>query len=341
MKRKSMSIRDVARKANVSIASVSRVLNNQQDGVSEPIRKKVLDACRELDYRPNPGIQDLVRRGRNGHTRNLAFVVVGQEAFGRHVYASSLDGLAQGSSEGNFSLSLAHMSGDEQNPYDLPPILRDRRVDGFLLTGRINEKTMLTLKELGLPYVILGVYSPKISGDAVRVQLDVNVTVHKLVEEFLKAGKRKIAYLLSDPKLYYAQEFFIAFKRALVEHRLDADDRHVYRVKPACGAAIEALRPVFASPDLPFDGIVSEDSMHAQEIAYLVGVRSGAFGKHDPLIATHRASDEYQLPIPAIYFDGPFYDEAYQGVNLLIDMVSGKVEALGRKLEISTNVYKL
>jgi LacI family transcriptional regulator len=341
MKNMPANIRDVAKKAGVSVASVSRTLNNQNGEVSESIRTRVLEACRELGYQLNPGIQDLVRKGRNGHTRGLAFVVVGQEGFSRHVYAASLDGLAQGSAEGNYTLSLAHMSGDEQTPYELPPILRDKRVDGLLLTGRLNEKIVAVVKELGLPFVILGVYSPRTSGDSVRVQLDVNATVHKIVQEFRKAEKRKIAYLLSDPAIYYAQEFFHAYQKALAENGLAADERVVYRAQPHAGAAIEILREIFARPELPFDGIVCEDSVHAQEIAFLSGMRSGAFGKNELLIATLRASEEYRLPIPAIYFEGPFHAEAYQGVGLLIDLVTGKKTPQGQKLEIATGVYML
>jgi DNA-binding LacI/PurR family transcriptional regulator len=76
---KPAGIRDVPKRAGVSVASVSRTLNNKHSEVSEALRKRVLDACWELACRPNPGIQDLVRRGRNGHTGSLAFVVVGQK----------------------------------------------------------------------------------------------------------------------------------------------------------------------------------------------------------------------------------------------------------------------
>lgn len=339
MKLQRANIRDVARKAGVSIASVSRTLNNKHAEVSESIRERVLEACQELAYQPNPAIQDLVRRGRNGHTRSLAFVVVGQEGFTHQVYAASLDGLSKGSEEGNYTLSLAHMRGDEKTIYELPPTLRDRRVDAILLTGKLNEEAVAVIKELDLPYVILGMYSPKATGDSVRVQLDVNATLFNIVAEFRRAGKRRIAYLLSDPDIYYAQEFFHAYTRALSEHGLAFDEHRVYRARPHPGAAIEVLETVFAKPKLPFDGIVSEDSLHAQEIAYLAGVRTGAFGTNEPLIATHRSSAEYRLPVPAIYFDGPSYDQAYQGVSLLIDLVEGKKEPRGQKLEIATRVY--
>lgn len=341
MKNMTANIRDVAKKAGVSVASVSRTLNNRNGEVSESIRTRVLEACRELGYQLNPGIQDLVRKGRNGHTRNLAFVVVGKQGFVRHVYAASLDGLAQGSSEGNYSLSLVHMRGDEKGIYELSPILRDKRVDGLLITGDLNEKSLAVVKELGLPYVILGVYSPKISGDSARVQLDVNATVFKIVEEFRRAGKQKIAYLHSVPGNYYAEEFFNAYRNALSEHGLVYGEHNVFRVRPQYGSAIEALRAIFAKPELPFDGILSEVYGHAQEIAYLAGVRSGTFGTTSPLIATHLTSDEDRLPIPAIYFEGPSYVQAYQGVGLLIDLVSGKRERRGQKLEIATGVYRL
>jgi LacI family transcriptional regulator len=49
----STTIRDVAKKAGVSVATVSRVLNNSST-VSEHTRQKVLHVCNELDYHPHP-----------------------------------------------------------------------------------------------------------------------------------------------------------------------------------------------------------------------------------------------------------------------------------------------
>lgn len=70
-----ISMDDVAVKAGVSKATVSRVLNGKNP-VSPKARKKVLTACKSLNYRMNANIQDLILKSRNGFTRNLAFVMV-------------------------------------------------------------------------------------------------------------------------------------------------------------------------------------------------------------------------------------------------------------------------
>ena len=68
MKQKTVSSRDVAAMAGVSIMTVSRALNNKE-GVSEKIKQKVLASCDELGYQINSSIQDLVRKDHHHGTR--------------------------------------------------------------------------------------------------------------------------------------------------------------------------------------------------------------------------------------------------------------------------------
>ena len=64
MESRRVSIKDVARRANVSTATVSRVVNNK-DGVTQQISEKVQEAIKELGYSPNTAARSLVRRRTN------------------------------------------------------------------------------------------------------------------------------------------------------------------------------------------------------------------------------------------------------------------------------------
>lgn len=340
MKNKQPNIRDVARKAGVSAMAVSRILN-QKSGVSEEMRKKVHEACSELGYQLNPSIQDMVRKGLNGHTRNLAFVIASRDLFSHPVYAAAVEGVVQGSFESSYNLSFSHISGSEKNIYDLPPLLRDKRIDGLLITGNLDEKIISLIKKLRLPYIILGVYDWKTSGSSTRIQLDIDSTALRLVAEMKKSGKRRIAYAFSNPDNFYSSEFHEAYKRALKEFSLKFDEKNVYRIQQCSLAALDVFKDVLMKKSLPFDSIICEDFRHAQEISYLLGVRSGVFGKNDIMLATSRTSEFQRLPVPAVYFDSSAFQEAFNGIRLLIDMISGKRIEENAKIELSTKVYTL
>ncbi len=138
--RSSITIRDVARACGVSTATVSKALNRKED-VAQTTRERVLDVCERLGYQLNSSIQDLARRGRNGLTRNIALVMVGKP-FADPAYARAIDGVSQAADEHGLHLILERLRGDETRLIDLPPVLRDGRVDGMLVTGNLIMTTI-------------------------------------------------------------------------------------------------------------------------------------------------------------------------------------------------------
>lgn len=61
----SITIKDIAKKANVSITTVSRVLNQKTEGISKSTRKRVLEIIEELGYRPNSIARSMITKQTN------------------------------------------------------------------------------------------------------------------------------------------------------------------------------------------------------------------------------------------------------------------------------------
>jgi DNA-binding LacI/PurR family transcriptional regulator len=335
MRKKSASIRDVAARAGVSIMTVSRVLNKKAE-VSEKVRQSVIAACDELGYQINPSIQDLVRKGRNGHTHNIAFVMVGRE-FADPAYSRALDGIAKGINDFHYNLSMASLNGDEKSVQNLPPVLRDGRIDGFIITGDLTEDMMGILKKLGKPHVILGTYSEKVSGDSVRIELNHKSAMMKLVDELKKAGKKKIAYFTENPQNSFEADLVEAFMKSMKENLLSLDEKIIYSGSVDFSGAFKLLKPIFLQKKIPFDSIICMNFRCAQEMANLILMRSG-FGKRpEILLATSRQYSYYKLLIPAIYCEVGLNDMAYRAVKCLVEMIT-KGESYPHKIEMTPQI---
>ena len=331
MKQKQTSIRDVAARAGVSIMTVSRALNNKAV-VSEKVKQKVFASCDELGYQINPNIQDLVRKSRNGHTRNIAFVMVGNE-FADPAYARSMDGIARAINECDYNLAMACLGGGEKSIQNLPPVLRDGRIDGFIVSGDLNERIIKILKKLEIPYVILGTYNEKVSGNSVRIELNLKPVMTGIISEFKKAGKRKIAYFTENPRNFFESELIESFIAAMHENKIVPEEWNMYYGAGAFGGAFELLRPVFLRKKLPFDAIVCMDFRCAQEIANLILVRSRLDRIAEVPVACIRHFPHYKLPVPAIYCDGGVDEMAYTGVKRLIEIIT-QGEQPAHKIEL-------
>ncbi|MEI6425406.1 MAG: LacI family DNA-binding transcriptional regulator, partial [Lentisphaerota bacterium] len=272
-----ISIRDVAKMAQVSTAAVSKALNNKPD-ISSGLRKRIFAVCEKLGYRLNPSIQDLVRKGRSGTTRNIAFILV-KHYFRDPAYSMTIDGIVMALRENSMHLLLDNLSGDEKTIYDLPPILRDGRIDGIVITGDLNVSIISLLKKLGVPYVILGSYGNDIAGSSVNVHEDMGRYVEKIVRGLKEAGKRRIAFFAEDPDNHYERICLDAFMSALSENGLNVNGELIYRGTGPLSGAIGTMGKVFRLPELPFDSIVSLDFRTAQEIGCLIMAHCGIGGK--------------------------------------------------------------
>ena len=276
-----------------------------------------------MAYRPNSSIQDLARQGRGGLTRNIAFVMV-KNPFADPAYACAIDGISQAAKTHGLHLFLEHLQGDETRLIDLPPVLRDGRVDGILITGNLTEAAIDLIQRLKIPYVILGAYPRRISSGAISVSFDFVQRIGDLVGALVHKGASRIAFFTENPDNFYEQQNIIAFHAALQENKLPVNEALIYKGTGVRSGATAVLLPVFKEEKLPFDAIVCPDYRTAQDISNLALARAGLGITPDLLIATGRPFDYYRLPVPAIYFEAAADVAAVEGVNALMNQLSGK-----------------
>jgi len=182
-RRSGVTIYQVANRAGVSIATVSRVLRGTAR-VSPDTHQRVLDAIAELRYTPSRLGRALAER------RHAANGIVFPELFGPY-YSEVLLGYEDAASElGRSVLILStHMgSADRETVLDLAS-----RVDGLVLFDQtVSEEMIGELVDRGLPVVLLG-RGPAKGADAVSA--DNTASAHALVEHLLEHGHQRIVVL--------------------------------------------------------------------------------------------------------------------------------------------------
>ena len=335
---KHVTIRDVAKAAGVSKSTVSKALNDKPD-ISPALRRKVFETCEALDYQVNYRIQDMVRERKNGFTRNIAFVLVGRE-LADPAYARFIDGIAKGADERNLHILLEKLSGTENAIYDLPPVLRDGRVDGIVITGDLNENIVSILNKLNKPYVVLGMFQDKITRNAVNILPDVKSGITQVVEELKKEGATRVAWFTETPENSTQRYHLECFKSALAENDLTFDSELVYKGDGLFSGAFNIMKPVFELKTLPFDSIICLDFRTALEITHLIWARYGIDGHSEITIAVSRPFDYYSLPVPAIYINACSDETAYQGIKALDDIFTKKESYTPKKIIVKPQITK-
>lgn len=145
------TIKDIARKVNVSVSTVSYALNGGPRSVPDEVRDRVLEAARELNYRPNRLARSMV----TGRSQTIGVVppVIGTNAFLSPYLHLAINGIANVADELHQDVLLFTRSGTTDNE-ELLSILVDGRVDGVIfIAPQMNRKTVELATSLHLPCV--------------------------------------------------------------------------------------------------------------------------------------------------------------------------------------------
>jgi len=205
-----VTISDLARRLDISKASVSYALNGRS-GVSAETRQRVLSLAEELGFHPNSAAVALSA----SRTRTIGIVIardpalISTEAF----YMRTLVGIEQYLNEVDSSL-LLRLTGEQGEDLDvLRRWSRQGRVDGFILFDEHNDDPRIPmLKELGVPCVVVSSNAPE---DGVgRLISSPEQTVTLLLDHLAELGHRDIAHV-SGPFTFVHEQLRV---RLLQEH---------------------------------------------------------------------------------------------------------------------------
>jgi LacI family transcriptional regulator, fructose operon transcriptional repressor len=209
------SIKDVAQKAGVSIATVSRVLGNQVN-VHEGTRKKVLKAIEQLNYRPN-----LIARSLRSQTSAKIGLVVSDirnpffTAIGRAVEDAAY--------ERGYSVLMCNTDENPEKEELYLNLMHDENVAGVIFSPTHQFATKLSTYKPTMPFVIID--RAVESKDMDMVLLDNVAAAYELTTHLIESGYTKIAGLFGDASAT-GQERSRGFHKALRDNRLTALAAH-------------------------------------------------------------------------------------------------------------------
>lgn len=200
------TIWDVARECNVSIATVSQVLNNGPRPVRPDTRERVISAAKRLNYHPNAMARGLVSR--RMHTIGVVSGVFSTVNIVGSPYASSvLKGILLGASTSGYGVLLFTQWWEDLQ-------YRDRRADGVVAIAPADHNRMINgLVSFNVPVVA-------ISGDCLSlgipsVDVDNAKGARLAAQHLVQLGHTRIAHIMGNQHLVATEQRRIAFVDAL------------------------------------------------------------------------------------------------------------------------------
>lgn len=191
------TIHDVAADAEVSISTVSLVMNDK-GGVSSATRRRVLRAAERLGYVPTLAARRLVLQ----RTGNIGFVVR-EDHFTRSepFYTRVFLGTEFEARLHSFYVLLTTIPTRYSSGDHIPRFLRERNVDGVLVAGKVDREFVHEAQELGVPVVLIDYEMDSCPA----VVIDNQSGARAAVEHLVARGHERIAFLgaeMDHPGLY-------------------------------------------------------------------------------------------------------------------------------------------
>lgn len=247
------TIQDVARKAGVSVATVSRVFN-QPEVVNTSTRERVLTAVKELSYHPNAAARSLVT-GKSGVV-GLIVPDITNPYFGY---------IARGCSDelNKKQITLALYNSDEEltREYYVRRLIQERQTDGLIVTSETASvsEAIQNLQERKIPTVYIERRPDAPCVDAVYLN---NPQAARLaVEHLLSLGHKKIAIITGLMNTLTGQERFQSFADALTSAGICLPDNYIIEGTFKLEAGVTAAHQILALSDPPTAVFVSSDLM--------------------------------------------------------------------------------
>ncbi len=210
MKEKPVSkIHDVARRANVSIATVSRVLNSADHKVSSETAEKVRQAIKDLDYRPNA----LARALQMKKTMTIGVII---PDISNHYYAEIVRGIQSVADREGYNIILQNTERKPDQIVKSIYLLREKIVDGIIFSGgTINGYEPLSaLKELRDRVVVIGRHD--VNFPAIMVDNIAGATL--AVEHLVAVGHREIGFISWSENSTTAMDRLSGYRSALAQN---------------------------------------------------------------------------------------------------------------------------
>ncbi len=195
------TIADIAKRAGLTKAAVSFALNNQP-GVSQATRERVLAIAHEIGWQPNSAARALTdgRAGAFGLVIDRPAGFLGVEPFFMQLIAG-----IQGELTATHTALLFSVAEDKAAEIELyRGWWARRRVDGVLVVDlHVDDPRIAVLEELGLPAVVVG--APEGSGSLPAVWTDEAAGARTIVRHFAELGHRRIAHVTGMSELWHTR----------------------------------------------------------------------------------------------------------------------------------------
>ena len=213
------TIKDVAKMANVSIATVSRVLNGTTP-VKAELATRVNAAIKELSFRPNNAARNLVTR------RNRSIGVIVSD-LSNSFTGEILNGIEDMCQNLKYDVLVASTGGDIKKEIHNLEVFEGKQVEGLIiLPWTLHAETVEKINSMSTYLVMVNRNNSKLNVPIVAI--DNYKAAYQMTNYIISKGHKKIGFIRNSVDVdYFGLDQYRGYKQAMTDHNLEIDQRYI------------------------------------------------------------------------------------------------------------------
>lgn len=256
-----VTVKDVAKAAGVSTATVSRVINDDPR-ISEETKNRVLDCIKKLDYK----INNIARSLKTNRTYTIGFI---SPEISNDFFMSIAKGVEDELRKQGYSIIICNSNESAGEEADRIKLLCGKCVDGIIIIPATGEgKHYKQLKDMNVPVVLVDRLVDNFDADAVLVD-NINGS-YGAIEYLISQGQRRIGFIGGDVRITPARERFEGYKRALADYCIPMESDIIKFGDFHVQGGYELMKELMETDNPPDYVFISNYYMHVGATKYLI-----------------------------------------------------------------------
>ena len=321
---KGKTLKDIARKLNMSISTVSKALNNDIS-ISTLTKERVQQQAREWNYVPN----ESARNFKLNKSSTLGLIIPDLlDPF----YVLAINGIEEIASKENYNLILTQSHEDIIKEENIVNIMIRSRVDGVILAITKNTVDMSFLEKfklVGIPVMCI-VREPQ-NHSCNYVSLNNKHGAFQATRHLIKRGHTRIAHIMGPETLQISQVRFEGYKQAMEKYNLPLDNQLVKKVDFSRKDTEKAMSELMKLENPPTAIFTFKNDITLDAIGFLKR-------KYPTKLDFIDFTDFGILPLfdyldhkPVASIEENFYEVGKQAAELLFQMIKGEDPSLNNR----------
>ncbi|EIT84556.1 LacI family transcriptional regulator [Fictibacillus macauensis ZFHKF-1] len=253
-----VTIKDVAKLANVAPSTVSRVIANNPR-ISEITKRKVREAMSELGYHPNFNARSLANR--QSHAIGLVMPASADKAFQNPFFPEVIRGISTILHEKEYALYMSTGQTEAETYEAVVRMVQGGRVDGIiLLYSSVDDQVMNYLMEKKFPFTLIG--KPLKNENLItHIDNDNFRAAKEMTDYLLSLGHEKIGFVGGSSDLVVTIDRLLGYEKSLRIHQIPYREPYIVHEEFLKEGGQEAIRKLMALEEPPTALLVMDDLM--------------------------------------------------------------------------------